>query len=200
MSLGLQKGALLSGMLLLAACGGGGGDDDVPSDGVDNTPPPVGTTPDPIEPEDARVVRMTLDGAFIPLGGVGVLSVEPTFAESRVAAGERVVIVVKLPAGLRYQEESSSIQTESGTRGVSAFASPCEDGSSLITYDLGKAELDNAQDPDGLDDADARLIIGIEGVNNTASAAIQAAAADNSLAASCGANFDSESDVAVAVQ
>lgn len=200
MNLGLRKRVLLSGLLVLAACGGSGGNDESSSDGGSTTPPAVDETPTPIEPEDARVVRMSLDAPFIPLGGVGVLSVEPTFAESRVATGERVVLVVKLPAGVSYQEESSAIQTESGSRGVSAFATPCGDGSSLITYDLGSAELDNAQDPDGLADADARLVLGLEGTSNTAAASIQAAAADNALEAACGGSFDAESDVAVAVQ
>ncbi len=199
MSLIMRKSLLLAGMLVLAACGGDGGDDDS-SDGPGTIPPPVDETPAPIEPEDARVVRMSLDAPFIPLGGVGLLSIEPTFAESRVAAGERVVLVVKLPAGVGYQEESSTVQTESGTRGISAFAAPCGDGSTLITYDLGSAELDGAQDPDGVDDADARIIVGVEGLSNTPAAAIQAAAADNAFAASCDGNFDAESDVAVAVQ
>ncbi len=195
----LKKSLVVAAMLLLSACGGSGGDDDS-NDGVNTPPTPVDETPTPAEPEDARVVRMALDSAFIPLGGVSDLSLEPTYGESRVAAGERVVIVVRLPAGVGYQEDSSSVQTESGSRGISALATPCPDGGTLITYDLGSAELNDAKDPDGLDDADARVIIGVEGLVNTGAAKISAAAADNSLAASCDGGFNAESDVTVAVQ
>ena len=184
---GIQSRLLLGAVISLAACGGSGGSDGNNSSGSG-------------EPQDARVVSMSLDNSVLLVGEIGTLSIEPTFAKSRVAAGERVAIVLRLPQGVRYQQEGSAIQTTSGFRGVGAVVTKCADGTSFAALDLGSAELADSQDPDGAEDADTRLIIGMVAESPTAPVPVQAAAADNSLGFSCDSGFEQEDEVDVEVR
>lgn len=185
----------------LTGCGGGGGDNDDPV-----VTPPIVTDPNvpppaPAEPEDASIVSIGVEKGTLTVGESTGMNVTVTYGESRVLqGGERVVVVIKLPNGAAYTEDSSGIATSSSSVGVSPAVLNCAGGESYLSYDLGAAELQNAADPDGQANADFRLILSVDGVSQVGATTISAGAADNAQSFGCGQNFDEEATTGIFIQ
>ncbi len=186
----------------IIACGGGGSD----SSGEQNTPtvsadPSTPGTTAQGEPEDANVVSIALEKPSFPVGEFSTVNLTVTYAESRVLqGGEKVVVVVKLPAGVSYERDSSGITTTSSSTNTAPTQLDCANGESFIAYDLGSTELKGSEDPDGRLDADFNLIFAIEGAAQSGLSIISASAADNALVYSCEGSFDEEVSTSVTVQ
>lgn len=172
-------------VLGLAVCGAGCGDDD---DDDDNG----------IRPE-SRVVNIFLDKSVIPVGDTAVVNVDVTFdSDSVFDDNENVVVVVQLPNGIAYVNDSSEIQGITGDSGVGAQVTNCAStGEAFLLYDLDENDLDTAENPDG--DADARISFTIQGAASTGPQTIQANAGDNAVIFTCGQPFASDAQAAVAV-
>ncbi len=190
---------LLITPLLGIGCGGSSGDDNTQDEG---TPVQVDPVADPSagEPADARVVSISLDKPSFAVGDTALLRVDVTYAERRVLeGGERVVLVIKLPAGAIYQADSTGIVTENSSTTASPDILTCPDGESYVAYDLGSDELKSSIDPDGRQDADFELVMGVDGMSPTGLNILSAGAADNSLSYGCGKNFGEEASTSITV-
>lgn len=195
-------GLLIVGISALFGCGGGGSDNDIETDPQVNVNSDGIQVDSPVnEPKDARVTAISMDNTNLLVGDSALVSVGVTYGVSRVEeAGERVIVVVKLPAGTRYAIDSSGIRTENSSVGAAPVKTDCSDGSSFIAYDFGASDLVNAEDPDGREDADFELIFVVDGVSPTGETALLAEAADNSSSYSCDSDFREEVTVGFSVK
>lgn len=199
----LNKNTLIGVFLFLSiGCGGGGSNNnntDIASE------PATGNNQDPSqpsvnEPRDARVTAMSMEKPIFGVGSSSLVSVDVTYALTRVREnGERVALVVKLPAGLAYAIDSSGIRTSTSSANAVPVSLPCSDGSSFLAYDLGGTELNNSQDPDGREDADFELIFVVDGISTAGVTVITAGASDNSLSYSCDKGYEEEASTGVTV-
>lgn len=190
---------LLISILFGIGCGGSSSNDDSQANadnGVINPDPAVQAG----EPADARVVSISLDKPVFAVGETSLLRVNVTYAERRVLEkGEKVALVIKLPKGAVYQGDSTGIVTEDSSTTASPDILSCPDGESYVAYDLGAKQLVSSIDPDGREDADFELVIGVDGIEPTGLNILSAGAADNSLAYACGQNFGEEASTSITV-
>lgn len=183
------KKSTLTILLSILSVGCGGGSDS-----------PNTSEPSANEPRDARVTVIKVEKATFSVGDSSLVSVDVTYAVSKVEEnGERVALVLKLPVGLTYAIDSSGIRTSTSSANTVPVKTSCADGSSFLAYELGAIELNDSQDPDGIEDADFELIFVADGVSPTGITVITAGAADNSLSYSCDGGYKEEASVGLNV-
>lgn len=198
----MAKKLSILGLVLLVSlygCGGDGGDDDDDNNNVGN-PPVVGgsptPTPTPVSGDSASVTSLSTGGGQIAVGGSGTVTVRARFSSDRVfAGGEHIIVGVRLPNGVGYQEESATATTR--TQNVRPAVTDCAGGETYVVFDLEASELDGASQT-GNDNVDVSF--GIEGREQAGAQVIEAAAANNSLPHACGADFDAQATTGIIVQ
>lgn len=134
----------LSIMLLLCSfgCASGSEDDDTP----------------------AEVVNISAQNSELSLGDTSKVYVDFTFARHEVFADDsKVGISIRLPAMVRYVEDSAEIDGSFGNEDVNPSLYSCGDGGSLLVAKVDEDELDDADNPSG--EGDARFQFVIRGVS-----------------------------------
>jgi len=163
-------------ILSLNACGGGG-------DGGGDS---------------ANVVAISLDNSALPVGGSGIVSVKFSYSASDVFDhGHNVVIAVSLPSSVQLRLGTSEIKRPIDDRSVEDQAIFCENGKTLVHFNLDSGELTDAENPSG--DADAELRFTIDAIRVDADGTIIASASENEIAVSCPADFPAQAIAAVNV-
>src|SRR5690606_26431360 len=108
-------------------------------------------------------------------------------------------LVIKLPAGAVYQADSTGIVTEDSSTTATPNVLNCPEGESYVAFDLGATELKSSIDPDGRQDADFELVIGVDGISATGVNILSAGASDNSMSYACGQDFGEEASTSITV-
>jgi hypothetical protein len=165
----------------IAACGGG--DDD--------TFFGRGTT---------EVREISLDEDVINRGEGTVMRVNFSFDENEVLFDERnVSLVVKLPAGLAFREDSSEIDGPgSNDEGVEPQIFQCRSGETYLLFDMDRFDLDNASAPD--DGADAQMKLTVDGIAAGANLVIEARADEGRISFGCGTMFIPDEQALITVR
>jgi len=148
----------------------------------------------------ARVVDLAVEDSTIHVGDGTVLAVNFSFDASNVFNDDdNVSVVVRLPEGIEYRDDTSEIDGVSGDDGVGAQVVRCvASGETYLIYDLDRFDLDNAANPAG--DGDAVITLTIDATKRGDFATIEAAAdGDRTPLFSCGSSFASDEQVSIEV-
>lgn len=136
---------------------------------------------------DAEVLDLDLQDDVLTKGDGTVLSTYFTFDTHGVfEEGEHVVLVVKLPPGLSYRDDTAEIDNDGGDDKVGAQITKCANGDTYLTFDMDDHDLDNLQDPPG--DASAKITLTVDG-NATGARLIEARARRDTVFFSCSQEF-----------
>lgn len=156
-------------------------------------------TTDDDEYSEAVVVDLGLSDSLIKIGEKSVLSIEFSFsANSVLQDGERVVIAAKLAPELSYETGTAEIKGMFGDNKVSPEITLCkESGETILLFELDGKDLSTASNPDG--DADARLNLIVKAKKAGAAVPIEVKAANNTLLAGCGVDFNPDRAVSITI-
>lgn len=149
------KGALfiVPVSILVAACGGGS---------TNNT-------------KDAIVSNLFTDAASVQVGDDIDLDVDFTFSHDIVVNdNHNVIVIVRVPNGLRYELDTARVDEVGGTDSVDPTVEICSNGDSYLRFSLGQDVLNNASDPSGT--ADGKLIMALLGSQSVGAVTIDAVA------------------------
>ena len=138
---------------------------------------------------NAEVVKMTLKDNLIRTGEKTVMAVDFTFSANALSSeGEHVIVAVKLPPEVRYEEGTSEIDGIFADRKVSPQYKGCaQTGELFLIFDLDWSDLIGASNPDG--DGDARLTMTLSGQQSISVTTIESKAQSNFLSVSCDGPF-----------
>lgn len=162
----------------------------------------AGSCNDSNEDPSANVVNMELSDTTIRVGEGTVLSVEFSFSANPVFSdNEDIFVVVHLPNGLDYRNDTAEIDGRITDEDVSPRLTFCSDsGETYLLFVLDRYDLDNADNPSG--DADARLTLTVDAVDATVadrSLLIDARADGNEPVFSCNDTFAAEGALSLRV-
>ncbi len=148
---------------------------------------------------DTQVETLSVNDSTIQLGEGTVLAVEFSFDENRVlSGGKNVRLVVKLPAELRYRDETAEIEEDFSDRKIGAQVTRCAaTGESYLLFDMDDNDLENASTPGN--GADAKLKLTIDGISRAQFTVVAAQAREATPLFACGENFISDEQIAVSV-
>lgn len=161
---------------LLPACGGLGSDD-----------------------TDARVRSLTIARTTIAVGERRGIDLDFQFSRDDIFDdGDDLLISVVLPPSVEFIEDSGRIDGLIDDEDVDPVVALCEDGRSLLFFDLDDDELRGAEDPGGK--SDARLEFDIIGVSPSAGANIEARADYNRSVLGCDSMVVPQESLLIAVE
>ena len=163
--------------VMLAGCGS---DNDIESDGSSN------------------VVRVLADPSTLALNQGSIIRAEFSFASDDVFDDNQdVVLVVNLPATVRYRAGTAEIKRPIDDRSVIPEVISCGDGHSLLRFRFDESELTDAENPSG--DADAVLSFTVDAVARGNVTVVSAQARNNALGASCDSVGEPQSSALISV-
>lgn len=123
----------------------------------------------------AEVKQVDTDDPNVVVGDDVDLSVEFSFSTDTVVHdNHNVLIVVRIPKGLRWEPGTARIDEIGGTDNVTPATETCENGDTYLRFNLGQNVLANASDPSG--GADGKLIMALLGTEAVGTVSIDAAA------------------------
>lgn len=136
--------------------------------------------------DDHKPVTVTdifTDDPSVVVGDDVDLTVQFSFANEAVVDNHHtVVVVVRVPNGLTFENGTARIDEIGGNDKVIPGIEVCGNGDTFLTFVLEKNVLENASDPDG--SADAKLIMALRGTHS-ARVIIDAEAGYDEIAGSC---------------
>lgn len=176
-----RVGLLIGCSLCLVACGSDGDDRD-----------------DGNFTDSASVVDLRADDTTIRVGEGTVVTLDFTYDTDDVFDdNDAVNLVVRIPSGLSYRDDTSEVDSVGGDQKVGARITPCAGGETYLTYILDEFDLDGAENPPG--DADARLTFTVDAITGGTTHTLSARAATFNSAFTCGGAFGSERDESIVV-
>lgn len=147
---------------------------------------------------DARVREISIGAQIIAVGEQRGVDLEFDFSsESIFSDDDSVAIVVLLPAGVSYVDGSGEVDGNFDDEDVNPQQTRCEDGSSILFFDLDDNDLGDAKDPSG--GADGRLEFDIIGTDAVGEVNLEARADYNQSSASCALGIIPQASTVIAV-
>lgn len=148
--------------------------------------------------ENAEVVELGAEDTSLRVGDATVVRTDITFSDDEVFNDNRsVVVVVKLPAGLRFREGTAEVQGSGGDEQIGARVSRCSNGETFVEFEVDDDDLDFAENPDG--DADGRITFTVDAVSVQGLVNIEGRAGYDSLFYTCDQQFLSDTATIISI-
>ena len=148
----------------------------------------------------ASITTLSAGPSVLRVGEGSVLKVGLSFsAGDTFLDNDRVNIVVRLPAGLAFDEGSAEIDRPIDDENLAPTSiNPCPDGSSFLSFSLNQQDLLLATNPTG--NTDAEITMQINETSALGSVIVAAAAGVNGVAFSCSSQFSGDQTAAIVLQ
>lgn len=146
---------------------------------------------------EAEVKSITIGDSMIPRGEKRGIVLNLRYSEDDVFDdNDDVVVALVLPTELIYTEDSANIEGVFDDEGLNPIRIFCDDGSTLLIFNIDEDDLRGAQEPSS---ADARLRLEVTAVSLTSGANIEARADYNSTVAICGIPITAQASLVISV-
>ena len=141
--------------------------------------------------ERTEVEDISIGNGNLTLGAKTVVGVEFSFDDYQVFnSADNIFLSVRLPNGVDFDAGSAEIQGAFGDEDIEPDVRVCDNGQTILIFDLDDNDLDRASDPSG--EADAKVNFSVVGEKSVSSANIEASAGKARPIISCSDNFLSQ--------